>query len=101
MSVIKQFLNEQIEFIEIPNGKVTKLPISLDELARVVKLLTDATVDICSNKAQVVETIGEDEVDDEGQIFSQKTYHSGGFIKDENFVEVHRESILSVKEIIK
>ena len=101
MSVIEQFLKEQFRFESQGDSEILNQPVSLEEMAKSIKLLIDTTIDICANKARMIETLDDDdEVDENGKVWSNKTSHTGGFIKDENYVEIDQESIKAVKKII-
>ena len=98
-SIIEQFLKEQFQFEEKDGKLVTAEPLSLEKLSTAMKILVDATVDVCANKAMVEEEFGDDW---ELQGYSEKSIiHSGGYIKEEHFTKVNQDSIVAVKEIIK
>ena len=96
--IIEALLKEQFNFTEAEGDLISTENLKLSDLYRVMKMLSDTTVEVCANVAQVEEDFGEDF---ENQGYDErKMTHQGGWIRDEHFVQVDKESILKVKQII-
>ena len=67
------------------------------------QLHVEAALKAAAEQALIIEEELSDEQDDNGEPIVEKYSHSGGYIRDEHFVEVDRQSILNAypKENIK
>lgn len=89
LTVEECFENFCIDFSQ-PNDK--------ERLIHIVKFYCSTVIDECTNKALILEDFGDDP-DYEDEEYKQSSI-LGGFIRNEHWVSVDRDSIQKVKELL-
>lgn len=90
LTVEQAFENFCIDFSQ-PNDK--------ERLIHIVKFYCSTVIDECTNKAMILEDFGDDH-DYKTEMGETSSSHSGGYIRNEHYVTVDRESIQKVKELL-